>query len=355
MINKKMSFVLLLGMIVVLALALAACGNSDSNDSTTEQPATDTEPTDDGETYTIRYSHNISPDTALGRAAEAFKEEVETESNGRLEVEIFPSLQLGSMREQAEQVQFGGAEMSMQGTSVLSPFTEDIQLLDLPFLFPTDEDMWRITQSEIGDELLETISDAGLKGLAIWGLGAKHFTNDEKPINGPEDIQGMSFRVMPSPLFIGQFEAWGANPTPIEFGELYNALQQGVVTGQDNDIETTYTQRFHEVQNYMTISSHNWLNYIVFANEEWFDGLPADLQEIITTATRNAGNMHHELRVSEEAELLENIIADGTEVNELPEEGRQAFIDMSDPVFEEFLASEVTRDLYQRIQDELGQ
>src|SRR5690606_29283220 len=125
---------------------------------------------------------------------------------------------------------------------------------------------------------------------------------NDGPINGPEDLKCKKMRVMPSPLLVKQYESWGASPTPIDLGELYTALQQGVVDGQDNGFETIYTQKIHEVQKYLTISNHNMLNYFFVTNEKWFNNLPQDLQEIVQVAAKTSAQVHFDLRVAEEEE-----------------------------------------------------
>jgi len=351
LVKKRLSTVLIFALILSIVTVLAACGNNSNNGGNKMSEGNGGDKGGSGKTYTLKLSHNVPEDTAIHRAALAFKDEVEKNSNGQIKVEIYPNLQLGAMREQAEQVQFGSSQMTVQGTSVLTPFNEEIQVLDLPFLWPSDEKMWEVLQGPVGDEILASFEGTGFKGMAIWAIGFKQITNNDGPINGPTDLKGKKIRVMPSPLLVKQYESWGASPTPIDLGELYTALQQGVVSGQDNGYETIYTQKIHEVQKYMTISNHNMLNYMFVANEKWFNDLPKDLQDVVSKAAKSSAQVHFDLRVAEEAELLQKIKDSGVQVNELSAEGQKAFIEASKPVYDEFLKTDFQKSIYNKIQE----
>src|SRR5690606_4853749 len=196
-------------LVLVMVFVLAACGgnnggNTGGNNAGGNEGGNNNAGSNDT-VYTAKMSYNVPEDTAIGRAAAAFKEEVEEKSNGRLKIELYPNLQLGAMIEQAEQVQFSSSQFTVQGTSVLSPFNDNVNVLDLPYLWPSDAKMWEVLQGPVGDEFFATFEGTGFKGLAIWAVGFKTMTNNDGPINGPEDLKGKKMRVMPSPLLVKQY------------------------------------------------------------------------------------------------------------------------------------------------------
>lgn len=231
--------------------------------------------------------------SSVHEGALRFKELVEQNSNGQLSVQIFPSQQLGAMREQAESVQFGSAEMTIQPISVLTLFVPDLQIISFPYLWPSEDVMWEVLDGEAGQALLSTAENQGFKGLGVWAQGFKAMTANKK-IESPEDLKGVKMRVIPSDLLINQYKAWGANPTPIDFAELYNALQQKVVDGQENPLETIYLNKYYEVQDYLTIAEHGYLAYMFTVNKDWFDGLSPELQEVVIHAEKEARQLQRE-------------------------------------------------------------
>ena len=180
----------------------------------------------------VRLSHNQPVGSPEDVGAQTFKKLMEEKSGGRITVDVFPQMQLGSMREQAEMVQMGTLEMSVQPTSVLTPFVEELSVIDFPFLWADKDELYRIMDGEVGGKFYAFCEKKGFKTLGLWASGFKQITTKGRPVNAPEDLKGMKIRVMPSPQLVEQYKSWGANPIPIEYAELYNALQQNIVDGQ---------------------------------------------------------------------------------------------------------------------------
>ena len=174
----------------------------------------------------VRLSHNQPIGSPEDVGAQTFKKLMEEKSGGRITVDVFPQMQLGSMREQAEMVQMGTLEMSVQPTSVLTPFVEELSVIDFPFLWADKDELYRIMDGEVGGKFYAFCEKKGFKTLGLWASGFKQITTRGKPVNAPEDLKGMKIRVMPSPQLVEQYKSWGANPIPIEYAELYNALQE---------------------------------------------------------------------------------------------------------------------------------
>ncbi|MBF7084748.1 TRAP transporter substrate-binding protein, partial [Desulfallas sp. Bu1-1] len=196
---------------------------------------------------------------------------------------------------------------------------------DLPFLFPSREVCYKVVDSEVGDALLTTLEDNGLVGVAWWESGFKQLTGNFK-IEGPDSYKGKKIRVMENPVLIAQFEALGASAIPINFGELYNALQQGVVDGQENPIASIYEMKFYEVQKYMALSDHAYLPLVVAFNKDWFNALPAEYQEAIKVEAKEAAKwLREEQRKLETEEFIPAMEKAGLTVIKLDEQTRQAF------------------------------
>jgi C4-dicarboxylate-binding protein DctP len=264
----------------------------------------------------IAYGHGFMPTTPQHLSAVKFKELVEERSKGAMTVNVFPSGQLGSAKDMFEGLQMGTQEVALLPTARISGFAPTLQLFDLPFLFPSREVAYQIFDGPIGSELLATLDAKGVKGIAIYEDGFKHFTC-AKPINGLADFAGRKFRTMESPIIMEQFKSLGANPTTIDFAELYNALQQGVVDGQENPLVTISSMKFYEVQKYVILSGHAYLGHVLMFSKAWFDKLPASQQQILVSVGRELAAWQRALVQEEEKGYLETIKAFGTTVVQL--------------------------------------
>lgn len=270
----------------------------------------------------ITYGHGFMPNTPQARAADEFKKRVEKESEGSIWVDVFPSGQLGSAREMFEGVQMGTQEIALLPTARISGFNPTLQIFDLPFLFPDKNTAYKIFDGPIGQKLLSTLEANGVKGLAIYEDGFKNFTCNKK-IAKMDDFQGLKFRTMESPIIMEQFKALGANPTPIDFSELYNALQQGTVDGQENPLVTIVSVKLYEVQNYMLLSNHAYLGHVFLVCKDWFDGLDEKKKEIITRNAKEIATWERHLVAEEEVGYLKTIKDSGTVVLNLSTEERE--------------------------------
>lgn len=286
-----------------------------------------------GESIEIAYGHGFMPETPQHKAAERFKELVEEESGGRIMVNIFPSGQLGSAKEMFEGLQMGTQEITLVPTARISGFNPKLQLFDLPFLFPDRETAYRIMDGEVGEMLLDTLDANDVVGVAYYEDGFKHFTN-RYPIEKLEDFEGKKYRTMESPIIMEQFRCMGANPTPIAFSEAYNAMQQGVVDGQENPLVTITNMKFYEVQDYLLISSHAYLAHVLLFSKSWFEKLSPEDQEMLVRIGKEIAPWQRDLVAQEEAGYLDIIKASGTNILELSETERERMFAVMDPVYD---------------------
>jgi tripartite ATP-independent transporter DctP family solute receptor len=281
----------------------------------------------------IKLGHDQPESSTHHQAAERWKELVESRSDGQVVVEIFPASLLGSGTEMIEQAQAGAVEAVALPTAWAAPFAPTVSVLDLPFLFPSREIAYQVIDGEVGEEILRPLGDVNLRGVAFWESGFKQFTGQFE-IRSPQDYQGRKIRTMPSPVIQEQFKAFGAVPTAINFAELYTALQQQVVDGQENPIATIAAMRFYEVQKHLILSDHGFLAYIFMFNKDFLESQPDDIQAILIEAAREAGQFQRDIIREAERTHLETFKQAGLEIHELTEEQRAAFEKASQPVYE---------------------
>lgn len=281
-----------------------------------------------------------------------FKQLVEQRTKGYYEVQIYPAQQLGGLRDQVEGTALGTIELTQQTPPTVSLFVPKAMVLDFPFLWPNEEAMWKVLDGPLGQELLQSLEAKGLKGVDFWSSGFKNFTSGRKPIRTPDDFKGMKIRVIPSPLLSAQYEAWGASPTPVDFKELYTALQQGLVDGQENPAGTIVDVKLYEVQKYMTESRHGFLHYIMMFNKKWFDAQPKPNQEILIQAVKEAGRWERKAMLDRDADATRRIKEAGVEVTALTPQAREQFRQLSLKVHEKF-ADRVDKDYLRRLYAEI--
>ncbi|WP_341211414.1 TRAP transporter substrate-binding protein [uncultured Limimaricola sp.] len=285
--------------------------------------------------FEFTFAHVLTEDTPNARAAVVFKEEVEKNSDGRIEINIRPAAQLGGDVEIIEQTQMGLVHISIPPTGNLANFNEQMYLFDLPFLMEGDDAMKRVLDGEVGTELLGTLEGNNLHGIAMWGAGFRNMTNNIRPITGPDDLNGIKMRTLQAPTILSTYRAYGANPTAMAYVEVYNGLQQGVVEGQENPLANIASMKFYEVQDYMTMTNHAYHTYAAVMNLQAWESLPEDLQTVVEDAMIVGRDAAREFTVEDEAKILDQI-ADQIEITELSDEGRAAFIEASKPIYDEF-------------------
>ena len=258
------------------------------------------------ERIVMRLAHDHTITSPINMSAEFFKNKVEADSGGRMEVQVFPAQQLGSAREMIESMQMGIIEATLLPTARYSVFDQRFNFADMPFLFPNDDVMWAVLDGEAGKLAMSGLPDIGMFGVRFFAQGWKTVTSN-RLIKTLDDIQGQRMRTMEVPIIMAQFSAWGANPVPIDFTEVYNSLQLNVVDGQENPIVTVHDMRFFEVQSHMMFLNHAYLSYFLSFGLNWYNSLPADLQEVLLNAALEAAVHQRNLTDAVNAEYLENM------------------------------------------------
>ncbi|TWI64273.1 C4-dicarboxylate-binding protein DctP [Pseudoduganella lurida] len=234
----------------------------------------------------IKFSHVVATDTPKGQAAARFKQLAEKATNGRVKVEVYPNSQLYKDKEELEALQLGAVQMLAPSLAKFGPLgVKEFEVFDLPYIFPTKQALYNVTEGPIGRSLLKKLEPKGITGLAYWDNGFKVMSAN-KPLNTPTDFRGLKMRIQSSKVLDAQMRALGANPQVLAFSEVYQALQTGVVDGTENPPSNMYTQKMHEVQKYGTLSNHGYLGYAVIVNKKFWDGLPADIRTALEGAMR---------------------------------------------------------------------
>jgi C4-dicarboxylate-binding protein DctP len=289
---------------------------------------------DSGETV-IKFSHVVTEQTPKGQAAKALADRVNSELDGEVCVEVYPNTQLYNDDKVLQAMLLGDVQMAAPSLSKFEQYTLQYRIFDLPFLFDDIESVDRFQQSETGQAMLAAMEDKGLKGLGYWHNGMKQLSAN-KPLLEPADAEGLKFRIQESDVLEAQFEALGANPQKMAFSEVYLALQQGVVDGQENTWSNILTQKFHEVQDGITETNHGVIDYLVVTSAEFWDSLDDDvrskLEQIFTEVTAQSNAKSNELN----QQARDEIAAAGVEIRELTPEQRQKWVDAMKPVWDQF-------------------
>ena len=242
--------------------------------------------------FVFKLGHIADPENPYAKGAEKFAQLVKEKTGGKVEIQVFPSSQLGNQRDLVEGTQFGTIDFTMTSTAVLGNFLPQIAVFDLPFIFRDVQHAYKALDT-VGMEIAQKLQ--GMKLLAYYENGVRHMTNSKRPIRKPEDMKGLKIRVMEQPIYIEMIKALGGNPTPMAFGELFTALQQGVVDGQENPAAHIYTARFFEVQKYISLTAHTYSAEPMLVSLAAWNKLPKDLQEKVQTAANESRDWQRDL------------------------------------------------------------
>jgi C4-dicarboxylate-binding protein DctP len=259
----------------------------------------------------IKFSHVVAEDTPKGKGALKFKELAEARTKGRVKIEVYPNSQLFKDGEEMQMLQLGNVQMLAPSVSKFGPLgAREFEVFDLPYIFDDAKDLHNVTQGKIGQQLFKKLDSKGIIGLAYWDNGFKDMGSN-KPLRMPADFRGQKLRIQSSKVLDATTRALGATPQVMAFSEVYQAMQTGVVDGGENTPSNIYTQKWHEVQKYLTLSNHGVVEYAVIVNKKFWDGLPADIRATLEGAMKEATAFTNDIAKQQNDEALEKMKASG--------------------------------------------
>lgn len=301
---------------------------------------------------TLKFAFQNTKEHPQGRGAQKFAELVSQKSGGKMKVALFPSGSLGGDLPTVSALQGGTIDMTVLNAGLLVGVIRPFGMLDLPYLFNTPQEADAIVDGPVGKKLLALLPEKNLVGLAYWELGFRDVTNSKRPITRVEDIPGLKLRVVQTPLQLDVFSALGANPVPMPFPEVYTALEQKAVDGQENPVTVILDTKFAEVQKYLSLTHHTYnAQSVILAKKTW-DRLSTDERKIVTDAATEATAYQRQVSREASAKAIDALKAAGMQVNELsPQEVARLrakvkpVIDKFTPQFGEPLVQEMLAEL----------
>ncbi|MDV6320050.1 TRAP transporter substrate-binding protein [Chromohalobacter sp. HP20-39] len=303
--------------------------------------------------FKIKFSIGTTESGAQYRGLQYFEKIVEQRSGGNIQVDLFPGAQLGDDRQATSALQAGTLEMTMPSTSPLVNMFPQFAVFDLPFLFPKPEMADAVLDGEIGQQMLEDASSQGLVAIGWGENGYRQLTNSQHPVEKPADLEGLKIRTMENELHLDIWRTLGANPTPMSFAELFTALEQGVVDGQENPWITIESSKFNEVQDYATETNHVYTPFITLVSKRFWDRLPEDYQHLLRDAATKMGDYQRHVSRTLNDQIKQDLKESGMQITELSPEQVKVFQDKLEPVYADWrdkIGGELIDDIRAQVQ-----
>jgi tripartite ATP-independent transporter DctP family solute receptor len=285
---------------VIASVALAAMGMALAQDKT------------------IKFANQNAVGHPIVQGMEKFKEIVEKQSAGKIKVNLFPGGALGSDQANVSAIQGGTLEMAAMNSGIFASQVKDFAVFDFPFMFANGKEADAVVDGAFGHKMHSKLEDKGMVGLGYYELGFRNMTNGKRAINKVADIEGLKLRVIPNPINVDWVKALGANPTPLPFPELYAALEQKALDGQENPLATIFGAKLFEVQKHLTLTGHQYNPQSVVISKKFWDGLSASEKKIVSDAVTESAKFQRTTARALEAGTLETLKKNGMEVTTLP-------------------------------------
>ena len=282
---------------------------------------------------TIKIGHVLNTDHSWHKNLAGFANDVKKETEGRVTIQLYPSGQLGNEKDMVEGLTFGTVDGGLIGGGSFQSIDPKFGIEALPYAGPTHEAAYKAFDGKLGKYLFDLLGKKGIVGLAWWENGFRHITNNKKPVVKPEDLKGLKLRVTPDKMRLDTFKLLGAAPMAINFGELYSALQQGVVDGQENPYAIIYSNAFNEVQKYLSKSGHIWGSAVLCVNSDVWNKLSAKDKETVRKLAQKWCAAQRKETIKEENEFLDKLKAKGMKVNDVD---KAAFQKAVQPVWKSY-------------------
>ena len=306
---------------------------------------------DDIKQRNLRFAFSLAKDHPFGQGAQKFADLVAQKSGGKMKVQLFPGAVLGSDPQNLSAIRGGTLDFTSMATGLVSSIDKQQMVFDLPFLFNDEKEAFAIADGPIGRKLMDDLAPHGVVGLGVWHLGFRHITNSRRPIAKVEDIQGLKLRVIASPVYVEMFNALGANPVPMTFGEVYGALESRAIDGQDNPLGVIESAKFQEVQKYLSLTRHLYTGMGFLMSKKTWDGLSEAEHRIIREAAEEAKQFQRKATVEQEAKSIGGLKKD-MQINEVSTAEMARMRAKVQPVVDKF-AKEVGESVYGQVSAEL--
>lgn len=342
----KKTISLLMVLLMILSVLTACSGSNEpaatGGDDTTEPSA---------DVITIKVGHVLNESSPFHAASLKFQELVNERSGGSLNVEVYPSALLGNDRELAEGLQMGTVDVSLSDSSTVTGFCPELQMFSLPYLFKNSAHAYEVLDGEIGQQLLDLFHEkSGIIGLAWGENGWRQETNSKHPVTCADDMKGLKIRTMEISCHLDYWRSLGADPTPMAWTEVYTALQQGTVDGEENPVQTIYTQKVYEVQKYMSMTNHVYAPMLIMMSETTWNKLSAEQQDIVKQAAKEACAYERQFVVDLESRAIEELPSLGVELLLADEIDVESFREAAGPIIEKYSKEMGVEDLVKEIQ-----
>lgn len=282
----------------------------------------------------IRVAHTIAPDSHYNQGLLKLGELLKERTNGELELEVYHSAQLGSERDAVEGVAMGTLEMTLVSSAPLANFTNKFMIFNLPFIVRDREKAYAWMDGPEGQKILDSLLEQNIVGLGIWENGFRNLTNSKVAVKAPEDVKGLKIRLMENPIHVATFKTLGAYPVPMPFGELFTALQQKTVDGQENPLIIIHTSKFAEVQKYVTLTGHFYAPAVLLINKAfWENTLTEEQRKIFKECEQEAKTWERQFSQKGDEELAKSLKEAGMEVIS-PD--KATWVEATKPVYKQF-------------------
>lgn len=354
-----------LAIIFVLTLVtslFAGCGQKDNTTTNVDTADVSSEETKENDTASsdsasadkriMRIGIGLNEDHPQYKGLEKFKEELNKRVD-TIDVQLFANSVLGDDRTMMEALQLGTQEGTCPSSAPIGNFVEDFKVFDFPFLFPDEASADKILDGPIGQKLLDDLSGVGIKGLVYWENGFRNLTTRDTEVHTPDDMKGLKVRTMENPIHLAAFQKLGANPTPMAFGELFMALQQKTVDGQENPIATIYYNKFYEVQNYTILTKHIYSPFVFMISQIFWDASTPEEQTAIMEAAEIARDYERQLNREANETLSAELEKEGMQVIPLTTDEQKQFETIAKSVYGDFAQGSIA-DLLDQVQTELS-
>lgn len=299
---------------LIMVVGLTACSGDSAPDVADESSESESTGEASEETTVIKLGTTVNEEDSFQIAAEKFAELVEEATDGAYSIEIYPNGSLGDERTMLESMQMGSLDMGIITSGPFANFVPEMGVLDMPFLFASNEDVYKVLDGEVGQELLDKLEDANLKGLAYAERGFRNLTNSTKEVENAADTKDLKIRVMENEVYTKTFNALGVNAVPMAWSEALTALQQGTIDGQENPINVIHSFKLWESQKYVTMTRHAYASALITMSLDEFNKLPEDVQTIFKESAQTAAEFERQWVADNEESQMAELIEQGMEI-----------------------------------------